>query len=62
VTAYCVPDHLREMPVESVWRHQRKSRLDGVKQVTRAMEDYSYAVMDAQTANNRVWPGSDKNK
>jgi hypothetical protein len=30
--------------------------------VTRAMEDYSYQVMDAQTANNRVGPGSDKNK
>ena len=37
-------------------------QLEGVKQVTRAMEDYSYAVMDAQTANNRVGPGSGKNK
>jgi hypothetical protein len=37
-------------------------QLDGVKQVTRAMEDYSYRVMDAQTANNRVGPGSDKSK
>jgi hypothetical protein len=37
-------------------------QLDGVKRVTRAMEDYSYQVMDAQTANNRVGPGSDKNK
>jgi hypothetical protein len=37
-------------------------QLDTVKRVTRAMEDYSYAVMDAQTANNRVGPGSDKNK
>ena len=37
-------------------------QLEGVKQVTRAMEDYSYAVMDAQTANNRVGSGSDKNK
>jgi len=26
------------------------------------VEDYSYQVMDAQTANNRVGPGSDKNK
>ena len=32
-------------------------QLDGIKQVTRAMEDYSYAVMDAQTANNQVGPG-----
>jgi hypothetical protein len=37
-------------------------QLYGVKQVTRAMEDYSYEVMDAQTANNRVGPGSNKNK
>jgi hypothetical protein len=37
-------------------------QLDGVKQVTRTMEDYSYQVMDAQTANNRVGPGSDKSK
>jgi hypothetical protein len=37
-------------------------QLDGVKRVTRAAEDYSYQVMDAQTANNRVGPGSDKNK
>jgi hypothetical protein len=37
-------------------------QLDSVKRVTRAMEDYSYQVMDAQTANNRVGPGSDKNK
>ena len=35
-------------------------QLNGVKQVTRAMEDYSYQVMDAQTANNRVGPGSKK--
>jgi hypothetical protein len=33
-----------------------------VKEVKRAMEDYSYQVMDAQTANNRVGPGSDKSK
>jgi hypothetical protein len=33
-------------------------QLDTVKQVTRAVEDYSYQVMDAQTANNRVRPGS----
>jgi hypothetical protein len=26
------------------------------------MEDYSYQVMDAQTANNRVGPGSGKDK
>jgi hypothetical protein len=38
------------------------NQLDGVKQVTHALEDYSYRVMDAQTANNRVGPGSDKNK
>jgi hypothetical protein len=31
-------------------------QLDGVKKVTRAMEDYSYQVMDAQTQNNRVPP------
>jgi hypothetical protein len=37
-------------------------QLDGVKRVTRAVEDYSYQVMDAQTANNRVGPGSEKNK
>jgi len=37
-------------------------QLGTVKQVTRATEDYSYQVMDAQTANNRVGPGSDKNK
>jgi len=37
-------------------------QLNGVKQVTRAMEDYSYAVMEAQTANNRTGPGSDKSK
>jgi hypothetical protein len=37
-------------------------QLDSVKQVNRAAEDYSYQVMDAQTANNRVGPGSDKNK
>jgi len=37
-------------------------QLDSVKQVTRATEDYSYAVMDAQTANNRVGSSSDKNK
>jgi hypothetical protein len=36
--------------------------LDSVKGVTSAVEDYSYQVMDAQTANNRVGPGSDKNK
>jgi hypothetical protein len=33
-------------------------QLDGVKRVTRAVEDYSYQVMDAQTANNCVGPGS----
>jgi hypothetical protein len=33
-----------------------------VKGVTRAVEDYSYQVMDAQTANNRVGPGSNKSK
>jgi hypothetical protein len=37
-------------------------QLDTVKEVTRAVEDYSYQVMDTQTANNRVGPGSDKNK
>jgi hypothetical protein len=37
-------------------------QLDGVKRVTRAVEDYSYQVMDAQTANNRVGPGSGKDK
>ena len=37
-------------------------QLGTVKQVTRATEDYSYQVMDAQTANNRVGPPSDKNK
>ena len=37
-------------------------QLDGVKRVTRAVEDYSYQVMDAQTANNRVGPGLDKSK
>ena len=37
-------------------------QLDSVKQVTRTTEDYSYAVMDAQTANNRVGPGSNKSK
>jgi len=35
-------------------------QLGAVKQVTCAMEDYSYAVMDAQTANNRVGPSSNK--
>ena len=37
-------------------------QLEGVKQVTRAIEDYSYAVMDAQTANNRGGPGLNKSK
>jgi hypothetical protein len=37
-------------------------QLDSVKQVNRATEDYSYLVMDAQTANNRVGPGSEKSK
>jgi hypothetical protein len=40
----------------------RTDQLDRVKGVTRAVEDYSYQVMDAQTAKNRVGPGSDKNK
>jgi hypothetical protein len=31
-------------------------QLDGVKKVTRAIEDYSYQVMEAQTAHNRVQP------
>ena len=35
-------------------------QLDTIKQGSRAMKDYSYRVMDAQTANNRVGPGSDK--
>ena len=38
------------------------NQLDGVKQVTRAMEDYSYQVMDTQTSSNRVGPGSGKSK
>jgi hypothetical protein len=37
-------------------------QLNAVKGVTRAVEDYSYQVMDAQTANNRVGPGSNKSK
>jgi hypothetical protein len=37
-------------------------QLDAVKGLTRAAEDYSYQVMDAQTANNRVGPGSNKTK
>jgi hypothetical protein len=36
-------------------------QLDTVKRATRAVEDYSYQVMEAQTANNRG-PGSDKSK
>jgi len=35
-------------------------QLDTVKQVTRTVEDYSYQVMDAQTANNHVGPGKKK--
>jgi hypothetical protein len=31
-------------------------QLETIKQGTRAVEDYSYQVMDAQTANNRVGP------
>jgi hypothetical protein len=37
-------------------------QLDTVKRATRAVEDYSYRVMNTQTANNRVGPGSDRNK
>ena len=37
-------------------------QLNAVKGVTRAVEDYSYQVMDAQTANNHVGPGANKNK
>jgi hypothetical protein len=35
-------------------------QLNAVKGVTPAVEDYSYQVMDAQTANNRVGPGQTK--
>jgi hypothetical protein len=37
-------------------------QLGTVKAVTQAMQDHIYAVEDAQTANNRVGPGSDKSK